>query len=179
MVRSRAGVFWLCTIGLIGLGAAARVFSVASSISVDKEWATIVSGGDEGKLSQMNGIMRRIDLFCKLVAPALTGVGWGFVGGTIGTLFVSAWNCVSYLFEVRLLANVFDAVLVLQGARRGNSGRLRGKARTGATATATATANGHMSSAEMAAAVGPGGTGAALEEQSVGLTVVGASATDA
>jgi len=109
------------------LGAAARVFSVASSISVDKEWATVVSGGDEDKLSEMNGIMRRIDLFCKLVAPALTGVGWGFVGGVVGTLVVSVWNCLSYLAEVRLLEAVFASVQVLEGARRGDRKRERGE----------------------------------------------------
>lgn len=47
--------------------------------------------------------MRRIDLCCKLLAPALTGVILQNVGPFATTVVVAVWNVVSFFGELGLL----------------------------------------------------------------------------
>jgi Ferroportin1 (FPN1) len=43
------------------------------SICVEKDWTTVVAGGDPMALSQLNSTMRRIDLTCDVLAPLAFG----------------------------------------------------------------------------------------------------------
>ncbi|KAK5123160.1 hypothetical protein LTR85_003358 [Meristemomyces frigidus] len=42
---------------------------ILNTVSVERDWVVVVAEGDEARLSTLNSQMRRIDLFCKLVAP--------------------------------------------------------------------------------------------------------------
>ncbi len=54
--------------------------------------------------------MRRIDLCCKLLAPALTGVILHYDGPFTTTIIVAAWNIVSFFGELGLLLIVYKLV---------------------------------------------------------------------
>lgn len=51
--------------------------------------------------------MRRIDLICKLCAPALVGVFLQHTGPFTTTLIIAGWNVVSFILEVLLITVVY------------------------------------------------------------------------
>ncbi|KAA0173827.1 hypothetical protein FNF27_04784 [Cafeteria roenbergensis] len=108
---------WLLAVAVGGLmlfGCCAAVAGLASSLAVEKDWAVVICDGNEDRLARMNSTMRRIDLFCKTAAPAITGalmtagVAWGAAG-------VAAWNVLSLAVEYRLLELVAGGVAELGG----------------------------------------------------------------
>lgn len=54
--------------------------------------------------------MRRIDLSCKLLAPALTGIILQYAGSFTTTAVVAIWNMVSFFGELGLLWIVYRLV---------------------------------------------------------------------
>ena len=54
--------------------------------------------------------MRRIDLCCKLLAPALTGVILQYAGSFTTTAIVAIWNVGSFFGELSLLWIVYKLV---------------------------------------------------------------------
>ncbi|TDZ15860.1 Solute carrier family 40 member 1 [Colletotrichum orbiculare MAFF 240422] len=60
-------------LGLLGvcclLACVEKLASVMNLISVEKDWAVIIAGGDSKSLRVLNAQMRRLDLFCKLLGP--------------------------------------------------------------------------------------------------------------
>ena len=61
----------------------------------------------------LNANMRRIDLICKLCAPALVGVFLQHTGPFITTLIIAGWNIVSFILEVILITTVYEAIPTL------------------------------------------------------------------
>ena len=57
--------------------------------------------------------MQRIDLICKLCAPAIVGVFLQHTGPFITTLIIAGWNIVSFILEVVLITTVYKAVPTL------------------------------------------------------------------
>ena len=57
--------------------------------------------------------MRRIDLICKLCAPALVGIFLQHTGPFITTLIIAGWNIVSFILEVLLITVVYENVPTL------------------------------------------------------------------
>ncbi|KAK4543641.1 hypothetical protein LTR36_005286 [Oleoguttula mirabilis] len=49
-----------------------------NTVSIERDWVVTVAGGDEARLSRLNSQMRRMDLFCKLVAPLAVSALDGF-----------------------------------------------------------------------------------------------------
>ena len=57
--------------------------------------------------------MRRIDLVCKLVSPAVTGIFLQHTGPFATTLIVAVWNVVSFFGELFLVWLVYRLVPTL------------------------------------------------------------------
>ena len=57
--------------------------------------------------------MRRIDLLCKLLAPAITGVFLQHTGPFVTTLIVAGWNIISFFGELGLVRVVYRMVPTL------------------------------------------------------------------
>ncbi|XP_062020657.1 solute carrier family 40 member 1-like [Rosa rugosa] len=56
-------------------GAVGVLSTLAGTILVERDWAVVISEGHSPEvLTKINSVMRRIDLFCKLCAPVLTGL---------------------------------------------------------------------------------------------------------
>ena len=82
---------------------------VANTVSVERDWIVVVSESLGADRQELNSVMRRIDLVCKLIAP----VGIGLVDGystKIAIWVVFAQNAISVLVEYFAIANVYAAV---------------------------------------------------------------------
>ena len=64
-------------------------------------------------LTALNANMRRIDLVCKLLAPAVAGVILQFMGPLTTTIIVATWNVVSFVAELGLVVLVYRWVPTL------------------------------------------------------------------
>lgn len=61
----------------------------------------------------LNANLRRIDLCCKLLSPALTGVILQRAGPFSTTVIVAAWNIISFFGELGLLWVVYKQIPTL------------------------------------------------------------------
>ena len=59
---------------VIGLAIVANLASVATKISVEKDWVVAIAADDKDFLAKMNSTLRTVDLLCLLVAPLLAGI---------------------------------------------------------------------------------------------------------
>ncbi|KAH9932025.1 Ferroporti-1 [Epithele typhae] len=90
-----SGMFTLVTLG----GCVHTIAGTTITVAVEREWVTCIAGDRSAHLTTLNTYMRRIDLFCKLVAP----------------LFVSLLTSVaSYRFAAIFLSGVEGACLVFE-----------------------------------------------------------------
>lgn len=75
-------------------------------------------------LTNMNSVIRRIDLICKLFAPVATGFIISFVSLKASAVALTIWNIVSVCIEYWLLLSVYNKVSVLSESDRKRSSRL-------------------------------------------------------
>lgn len=61
--------FWLCFPALIILACCEKLASIANTVAIERDWTIVISESTEIKLQDLNSVLRRIDLICKLVAP--------------------------------------------------------------------------------------------------------------
>ncbi|KAI8143345.1 Ferroporti-1 [Fennellomyces sp. T-0311] len=80
---------------------------IGNNIAVEKDWVAVITGGDT---ETMITVMRRIDLFCKTVAP----VSIGFLTLTPSApVIVAIWNGLSYVVEYHMIYRVYKATPAL------------------------------------------------------------------
>lgn len=92
-----------------------------NTISVERDWAVIVAGGDEDTLRMINAQMRRIDLFCKLIAPLTIAI----IDGVSTEIAVVATGCLtvsSVFVEYFTIARVYHTVPNLSAPKVTNHG---------------------------------------------------------
>ncbi|XP_076326807.1 ferroportin-like isoform X2 [Tachypleus tridentatus] len=87
----------------------AQVASVANTICVEKDWVPVIAAGDNQLLTEMNAMMRRIDLIAKLLAPLLVGQIMT-LSSIIAAIFLAGWNLIGVFFEYWLLWRVYKSV---------------------------------------------------------------------
>lgn len=75
-------------------------------------------------LTNMNSVIRRIDLICKLFAPVATGFIITFVSLKASAVALTIWNIVSVCIEYWLLLSVYNKVPVLSESDHKRSSRL-------------------------------------------------------
>lgn len=61
-------------VGTIVAGSLSMLARVGSGVALEKDWVVVIAKGDKKALAGMNAVMRRIDLTCKILAPAAVGV---------------------------------------------------------------------------------------------------------
>ena len=61
----------------------------------------------------LNANMRRIDLLCKLLAPAIAGIFLQHAGAFATTIIVAGWNVVSFFAELLLVWLVYRMIPTL------------------------------------------------------------------
>ncbi|XP_032241201.1 solute carrier family 40 member 1 [Nematostella vectensis] len=99
---------------LVGLAIFVACFSVlagiATKIAVQKDWVVVICQGDKSLLAGTNAIMRRIDLVCKILAPALVGQVMTYVSKSAGVILIASWNVLSVFVEYFMLLRVYHSV---------------------------------------------------------------------
>lgn len=73
--------------------------------------AVVISEGQPPEvLTQLNSVIRRIDLTCKLGAPVVTGFIITFVSLKASALTLSLWNILSVFLQYWLLMSVYNGI---------------------------------------------------------------------
>ena len=96
-----------------------QVMSQGAALSMEKDWIVVLCAKydeqDRPLLTETNARLRRIDLFCKIVAPALFGVYIELAGATsltrvlYGAGLIFGWNALSLLIEYTTLRMLYTA----------------------------------------------------------------------
>lgn len=73
----------------------------------------ISEGHSPEVLTKMNSVIRRIDLFCKLCGPVLTGFIISFVSLKASALTLALWNVISVWVEYWLFISVYNGIPAL------------------------------------------------------------------
>ncbi|XP_073526277.1 uncharacterized protein [Phyllobates terribilis] len=95
-------------------GAIAVLSTLAGTILIEREWVVVISEGHPTEvLTNMNSIIRRIDLVCKLLAPVLAGFLTSFVSLKASAIFLVSWNLVSVCLQYWLLISVYKGISAL------------------------------------------------------------------
>ncbi|KIX02339.1 uncharacterized protein Z518_08280 [Rhinocladiella mackenziei CBS 650.93] len=83
-----------------------------STVAIERDWIVVIAAEDDSMLQILNAQMRRIDLFCKLVAPLAIALlhGWSANLAAWTTLVT---NTLSSAIEYLLVARVFGKVPAL------------------------------------------------------------------
>ncbi|EQC29889.1 hypothetical protein SDRG_12433 [Saprolegnia diclina VS20] len=103
----------------IALGAVGQVFSDAQTLSLEKDWVVVIATETSTRLGDWNTTMRRIDLSCKLLAPAAFGILMDYAGSdpmtraTVGAAAVGVWNLMSAPLEYAMVRDVYALVPAL------------------------------------------------------------------
>ncbi|GFS38550.1 iron regulated 1 [Actinidia rufa] len=92
-------------------GAAGVLSTLTGTILIEREWVVVISEGHPPEvLTKINSIIRRIDLICKLLAPAVSGCIISFVSLTASALVLSLWNSISICLVYWLLTSVYNGI---------------------------------------------------------------------
>eukprot|EP00094_Tigriopus_californicus_P010640 TCALIF_10264-PA protein Name:"Similar to SLC40A1 Solute carrier family 40 member 1 (Homo sapiens)" AED:0.13 eAED:0.13 QI:0/0/0/0.85/1/1/7/0/485 len=98
----------LATICLvIGFSAVAKLASTGNVIILQKDWIVVITGNDTHMLANMNSILRTIELTTYMLAPALVGQLFTFVGYVWTGVIIACWNLVSVCIEYLLLELIY------------------------------------------------------------------------
>lgn len=91
--------------GIVLCGCMLKLAFIANNIAIEKDWVMVITGGDT---EAMLTVMKRIDLFCKTMAPVMTGSLMTF-GPSIGVIIIAAWNIISIIIEYQLVFQTYKA----------------------------------------------------------------------
>lgn len=97
-------------------GAVGVLSTLAGTILLERDWVVVISechSDPEVLLTKMNSVLRRIDLFCKLCAPVLTGFIISFVSLKASALTLALWNSISIWLEYWLFISVYNGIPAL------------------------------------------------------------------
>jgi len=90
-----------------------KLSAVLNTISVERDWVVVVAGADETRLATMNAQMRRIDLFCKLVAPLAISLVDSY-STKVAAIVTAALSIASVSIEYFAIARVYQTVPALR-----------------------------------------------------------------
>ncbi|GLT92787.1 hypothetical protein SLE2022_106050 [Rubroshorea leprosula] len=95
-------------------GAVGVLSTLAGTILIEREWVVVLSEGHPpGFLTQMNSVIRRIDLSCKLLAPVITGFIISFVSLKASAIALALWTTITIWVEYWLFMSVYNRIPAL------------------------------------------------------------------
>ncbi|OJI95974.1 hypothetical protein ASPVEDRAFT_121933 [Aspergillus versicolor CBS 583.65] len=107
-----AHLSWILFTALVLLAGVEKLAATANTVAVERDWAVVISGallvsrkghGSHGFID-LNATMRRIDLFCKLVAPVVVSSMDGLLSTKIAIWVVLGINVAVVLVEYFAIA---------------------------------------------------------------------------
>ena len=69
----------LLVVAVMLLGIVTTLAGSVLKVAVEKDWVVVIAGGDSTRLADMNAMVRRIDLTCKVLAPVAVGAIYQYV----------------------------------------------------------------------------------------------------
>ncbi|XP_010039092.2 solute carrier family 40 member 2 isoform X1 [Eucalyptus grandis] len=107
-------VILICFSGAIGV-----LSALAGSIMIEREWVVVISEGHPPEtLTQMNSVVRRIDLICKLFAPVVSGFFISFASLKASAVAFALWNFASVWLQYWLMSSVYSGIPALRENNR-------------------------------------------------------------
>ncbi|KAK6290723.1 hypothetical protein POUND7_002264 [Theobroma cacao] len=95
-------------------GAVGVLSTLAGTILIEREWVVVISEGHPpALLTEMNSVIRRIDLTCKLVAPVITGFIISFVSLKASAMTLALWTTITVWVEYWLFMSVYSGIPAL------------------------------------------------------------------
>jgi iron-regulated transporter 1 len=102
-------VFWVCFPLVVILSCIEKLASITNTVSVERDWTVIISESTETPLQNLNSVLRRIDLLCKLVAPVLISFVFSY-SNKVAIVVVMVMSSSSSLVEYMAIARVYYAI---------------------------------------------------------------------
>lgn len=90
-----SGMFSIIVVG----GCIHTISGTTIAVAVEREWVTTIAGASSAHLTTLNTYMRRIDLFCKLVAPLFVSLLTSAASYRFAAIFLCGVEGVCMLFE--------------------------------------------------------------------------------
>lgn len=117
---SSISLWLLCPLCL--LAGMEKLGSVLNTIAVERDWVVVIANGDDDRLTKLNSQMRRIDLFCKLVAPL--AISFLDVASTqLAIVATAGMSCISVPIEYLTIAKVYHTVPSLSDPKQVTAAR--------------------------------------------------------
>ena len=93
-----------------------KLSAIANTISVERDWVVVIASNDESSLRRINSLMRRIDLFCKLVAPLFVSA-IDSASSKVAIVVIGVMTTVTVLFEYPAMGVVHSHIPRLQAPK--------------------------------------------------------------
>ncbi|KAL6233385.1 hypothetical protein BDW75DRAFT_215441 [Aspergillus navahoensis] len=97
-------------ITLVLLAGVEKLAATVNTVSVERDWAVVISDALLVSRKDLNASMRRIDLFCKLVAPVVVSMMDGLLSTKVAIWAVLGVNLAVVLVEYFAIAQVYHSV---------------------------------------------------------------------
>ncbi|KAL4994356.1 Ferroporti-1 [Aspergillus recurvatus] len=101
---------WMLFIALVLLAGVEKLAATVNTVSVERDWAVVISDALLVSRKDLNASMRRIDLFCKLVAPVVVSFMDGLLSTKVAIWAVLGVNVAVVLVEYFAIAEVYHSV---------------------------------------------------------------------
>ncbi|KAL2865187.1 putative iron-regulated transporter [Aspergillus lucknowensis] len=101
---------WALFMVLVLLAGIEKLAATANTVSVERDWAVIISDALHVPRQDLNASMRRIDLFCKLIAPVVVSLMDGLLSTKTAIWMVLGVNVAAVLVEYFAIAQVYHSV---------------------------------------------------------------------
>ncbi|CAG2162237.1 unnamed protein product [Oppiella nova] len=99
---------WIAWIGLIAFSIIAQIWSFGFTTCLEKDWILCIAT-TESQLTDLNAMLRRLDLICNVAAPSVVGALMN-LSLLWSAVFMSVWNVCSAVVEYTLLQSVYKSV---------------------------------------------------------------------
>ena len=98
---------------IVFCGCALQASTTCITIIVERDWVTCIAMGNPERLSSLNARLKRVDLFCKMVAPLFVSVLTTFMPYLWGTVCMAAVVATSMMIELVWINFVYRALPAL------------------------------------------------------------------
>ncbi|OCH89023.1 hypothetical protein OBBRIDRAFT_733305 [Obba rivulosa] len=102
---------------IVVAGCVHNLANVTISVSIERDWVTVIASGSSDNLTTLNTYMRRIDLLCKLLAPLFVSLLTTAASYTFAAYFLCGIEGATMLFELLWISVVYRRFPMLKGAQ--------------------------------------------------------------
>lgn len=113
----------LCNAMIIILADISGMARVAINITIQWDWVVVCANKESSRLSNMNSIMRRIDLTTNILAPLITAQLMTYVSQQVACYFIAGFFIVAFFIEYWLLQKLRNKVPKLAAKKLRNEAR--------------------------------------------------------